>query len=57
MHLEVLIEHPSHGRIHVYSQSELDKHLALGWKVVLQAVPPIDNIIPIEKRQRGRPKK
>ena len=40
----VLIEHPNHGRMHVYSQLELDRHIKLGWSVVEEEKP-------IEKNQ------
>ena len=35
----VLIEHPNHGRMHVYSQLELDRHIKLGWSVVEEEKP------------------
>ena len=37
----VLIEHPNHGRMHVYSQLELDRHIKLGWHAVEEEKPPI----------------
>lgn len=55
----VLIEHPQHGRMHVYSQLELDRHKAMGWTPVIEVVEKKENVIPIpiQKRTRGRPKR
>lgn len=49
----VLIEHPEHGRTHVYTDSELEAHKALGWFVV---EPKKEEPKP-EKKKPGRPKK
>ena len=35
----ILIAHPAHGRMHVYSQGELDQHIEWGWSEV-NAAPP-----------------
>jgi hypothetical protein len=37
--MTILIEHPQHGRMHVYSENELKRHEALGWKVVQTPKP------------------
>lgn len=51
----VLIEHKQHGRMHVYSQLELDNHIQRGWYPVIQEVQQVNNVVPIKKR--GRPRK
>jgi len=59
----VMIESDTGGRMHVYSQLELDRHLNLGWRVVpedqqyVKLVQQEDNIVQLQKRQRGRPKR
>jgi len=35
-----LIEHPEHGRMHVYSALELQAHIAIGWKLVTDKPEP-----------------
>lgn len=47
----VLIESDKGGRMHVYSQLELDRHIKLGWSVVDEEKPP-----PIKKTRRRRNK-
>ena len=45
----VLIESKIGGRMHVYSQFELDRHIKLGWHAVEDEKPPI--------KRRGRRRK
>ena len=45
----VLIESEKGGRMHVYSQFELDRHIKLGWSVVDEEKQP-----PIKKTRRRR---
>jgi len=33
--MTILIEHPEHGRTHVYTQDALKEHEAIGWRVVV----------------------
>lgn len=35
----ILIEHPNHGRMHVYSQGELAQHIEWGWSEVSNEKP------------------
>ena len=37
--MPVLIEHPDHGRMHVYSPQELQRHILLGWSEVKEPEP------------------
>ncbi len=43
--MEVRISHPQHGYMHVYSQTDLDKHIALGWSVYAPE-PPVEVSLP-----------
>jgi hypothetical protein len=36
----ILIQHPEHGRTHVYNEPELAAHVALGWAVVPEKPAP-----------------
>lgn len=47
----ILIEHKQHGRMHVYSQNELNKHKELGWYEVVND-PATDN--KVNKRPDNR---
>ncbi len=59
----ILIEHPDHGRTHVYSNTELQAHIDMGWEVSEEkcpVLPPrfrIENDIVQFKRKPGRPKR
>jgi hypothetical protein len=37
----ILIQHPEHGRTHVYNEPELAAHVALGWSVVPEKPAPV----------------
>ncbi len=53
-----LLEHPQHGRMHVYSEGDVARHIALGWSVVKDEPPkeaPKAEEAP--QRRRGRPPK
>lgn len=39
----ILIEHPEHGRMHVYNNIDLEAHLAIGWKPVDEHVQLTEN--------------
>lgn len=45
----VLIESDKGGRMHVYNQFDLDRHIKLGWRVVEDDKPP-----PIKQRRRRK---
>lgn len=49
----ILIEHKQHGRMHVYSLNELNKHKELGWYEVVND-PATDN--KVNKRPYNRRK-
>lgn len=49
-----LLEHKEHGRMHVYSNEELERHRALGWEPV-EDKPKAQEEAPAKRR--GRPKK
>ena len=59
----ILIEHPEHGRTHVYSNAELQSHIEKGWEVVEEHKPftapkfTVVDSIPEFKRKAGRPKR
>lgn len=38
--MTILIEHPQHGRMHVYSEFELKRHIEMGWHVVAAKAEP-----------------
>ena len=50
--MPTLIEHPKHGRTHVYTPLELEKHKAMGWREV-NAPQEKPSEAP---KKRGRPK-
>ncbi|MGZ5053310.1 MAG: hypothetical protein ACXWAT_00045 [Methylobacter sp.] len=33
--MPILIEHPNHGRMHVYNNTELEYHKTIGWSEVV----------------------
>jgi hypothetical protein len=46
----ILIQHPEHGRTHVYNEPELAAHVALGWSEVpapAPAVIPVPVMVPV----------
>lgn len=49
----ILIEHPNHGRMHVYTQEELKRHESMGWGVV-EDKPKAANVTPIRPQRRER---
>lgn len=49
----VLIEHPEHGRMHVYSILELERHQALGWSIVPEKRE--EQVVQQEVKKLGRP--
>lgn len=52
----VRISHPQHGYMHVYSQTDLDKHIALGWSVYAPA-PPVEVYVPEAVVKPAAPRK
>ena len=52
----VLIEHPEHGRTHVYTPEELKYHQERGWSAVINSAPDVQSkVTPIKsKRTRAR---
>jgi hypothetical protein len=47
----ILIEHPQHGRMHVYHPDELKRHEAMGWHVVEDKPKAQPNVTPIPQRK------
>lgn len=47
----ILIEHPEHGRMHVYTQDELKRHEGMGWREVKNSAPPARNVTQIPQRR------
>ncbi len=54
--MEVRISHPQHGYMHVYSQTDLDKHITLGWSVYVPA-PPVEVYTPEPAATVAAPRK
>ena len=50
--MTILIEHPEHGRTHVYTQDALKEHEAIGWRVVV-----VEKVEPAKKPLLTLPKK
>lgn len=51
----ILIEHKDHGRMHVYSQADLEVHQAMGWTVVPEKPEKPNTLVsprPFVKRRR-----
>lgn len=54
--MEVRISHPQHGFMHVYSQTDLDKHIALGWSACVPETP-VEVFVPEEVAKPAAPRK
>ncbi len=60
--MPILIEHPKHGKMHVYSPDELKKHESWGWfvvkpKEITHVVQEETTEEVVEIKKRGRPRK
>lgn len=54
--MPILIEHPTHGRMHVYSDHELKAHQELGWYEV-KPEPPKPEINSLRASPKTRRRK